>query len=322
MSLVRGLNAFGKFDEKKIYAVLVLSNEGMDLILIKNGGLYFDYFYSWQSIQGDKKDIPFTLVESAVAAEMEKVINFSSFRFGGKIDQVYLLAPGLAEEVKAFLAEKFSEVGIRELFSEKESIYPAGAEAFGAALRGEIPRSRDENITIGPVSVAEEYFSNQLLSLVGFWRNAIAVVLLFFSLVSLTGRIFLNRVAAGLQAPPQISVSSAEELNALEKQAVQFNRAVGIISQSRGEKNKISPIISLVENSAGSNAVRISRFSFQEESGTFSVNGSASSPKEIFDFKKSLEKNASVSDIVLPLPSAPSGPENRSSFGLSFKIKK
>jgi len=321
LSLVRALNVFKKFDEKKVYVVLVLSNEGMDLTLVKNAGLYFDYFSSWRAIQGDKRDIPFDLVEKTIVAEMGKVINFSSFRFGGRIDRIYLLAPGLTEEIRNFLAKRFPETGIEELFSPEEKIYPAGVESFGTALRGEISRSRDENITLGPISVAEEYFYNQTLSFIGFWRNAVAAALAFFIVISLGGRIFLSGLTGSIQAVPQISAANAEELNTLEKQVREFNRAVSIISESRGQENKISPIINLVENSAESSIVRISRFSFQDDSRIFSVNGSASSPKEIFDFKRLLENNPSISDILLPLPSNSSGPENRSIFNLSFKVK-
>jgi hypothetical protein len=34
-----------------------VESEGMDLVVMKNGNLYFDYFYPWKTIQGEDKSI-------------------------------------------------------------------------------------------------------------------------------------------------------------------------------------------------------------------------------------------------------------------------
>jgi len=321
LSLIRALNAFAKFSPAKTYLVLILSDEGLDILLVKNRAAYFDYFYSWRMIQGGGKNIPLEALERVIRSEAEKVVNFSSFRFSDGLDRIYFMAPGLETEIKAVLTGKFPTTPVEEIFSEKEKIYPEVLESFGAALRGEIPRSRDEDITLAPVSVSEEYFSNQISSLISFWRSAAVAALSFFIFISLLSRIFLSQVGKRIQVPSSISAAGAEELEALENQARGFNRVVNFIRASQGQETKISPTIILVEQSAAATGVTVSRFYFQGESSLFSVNGSAASPKEIFDFKALLEKDPSVSELNLPLPSNPSGPENRSSFNLSFKLK-
>jgi len=63
-------NAIGPRSES--FLTLSISGDGLDIFLLKNGSIYFDYFRSWRSIQGNGKQISRADFNQVVIEEVGK----------------------------------------------------------------------------------------------------------------------------------------------------------------------------------------------------------------------------------------------------------
>jgi hypothetical protein len=84
-----------------------LSSDGLEFFIMKRGKLHFSYFRSWQSVQGNAREISRELFDEVVTREVQKVVNFCLGKFKERPREVVLIAQGLEEEVRALLVNRF-----------------------------------------------------------------------------------------------------------------------------------------------------------------------------------------------------------------------
>jgi len=132
--------------------VFFLSSDGVNLFLQRNESLYFDYFRSWHSMQGESMEIPRIVFDGVVAQEIQKVINFTLSKFQETPEQVVLIAPGYERELQSFISERFA-LPVVPLELKERNVQPAWYVAFGAALRGQVDRTKDTAISLAPLRV-------------------------------------------------------------------------------------------------------------------------------------------------------------------------
>lgn len=88
--------------------VIALKSDGLDLLILRDGALHFNYFRSWRSIQGDGRTVSREVFDGVIVDEVRKVINFSVSRWGEGPSGALLVAPNFEAEVTDLLASHFN----------------------------------------------------------------------------------------------------------------------------------------------------------------------------------------------------------------------
>lgn len=320
LSLVRAVSEFAGIRGDGITLVLDVESEGMDLVVIKNNNLYFDYFYPWKTIQGEDKSISTEKFNQVLMAETAKVMNFALSKFSGEIKTIWVNAEGIGEEMVSSLKAHYPKLAVSEIFLKEKKVPPLWLSAIGAAKRGTLLRSEDTLISLTPQRVVEEYAEHQTIAMIRLWRKISAIVLCFFLFAFCLSDLFLRqvRLGAGQQSLRPLSAEESNELGLLRGQADEFNSLVTFVGAAKNQENKIYPFLSKVLN-IGSN-VQITRLSYQDLAQPVVLNGTAPSTDAVLQFSKRLGETPNITEVQMPLSSLTAAPNGRTSFVMSFRI--
>lgn len=284
--------------------MLNISGDGIDIAIVKSGGLYFDYFRSWSSIQGDAREISRTLFEEAIVQEIQKVLNFALGRFKEMPQQVYLLTPMLEEDIKQIITEHFKII-VTQFSVDGWNLDSQWYPALGAAVRGAGDRSRDMSISLAPVASAELFIQEQTISFIELWRNIIVGTLIFFAL-------FLGVVANRLDGEAKAFKDSfgslgqhpLTELKQLETQAAEFNTLVQVARDARVPSASWHILLSSIMKEASSRNVAIDRFEASTSgAGSFTLSARVQdgSYETVSEFERALKTVPGMSNVEVPL---------------------
>ncbi len=317
LSLVRQLKELKMIDRNLPYLVIHVTAEGLNFIVIRNGNLYFDYFYPWSLIQGDGRNISLHSFKEVVEAEVGKVFNFYLGHWGSQVKNALVVTPALHEEFKSVLDEKFPSL-------KTEVVNAKGITAVqGAALRGKLSRGEDFDISLSSETVAKIFEEKQVLYFISIWRNALFTVAGFILLVFALTDIYLGGSADKI-AGNDDSMASREaelsELKRLEDKVGNFNRLVELVGSAKGLSRDISPFLIHLNNLAGQR-VSFDRIYLQALDRPVTVSGAASSERAILEFKRQLEAQSQLADVNLSLSSIIMKPDGQLSFTATFLIK-
>ena len=317
LSLVRELKELKIIDGAQAYLVIYVNAEGLDFVVIRNGSLYFDYFYPWSLIQGDGRNISLQNLAGAIEAEMGKVFNFYAGHWGGQIKNILVITPALELELKSIIGEKFPSLQVQVLDAGKVAV------VNGAYVRGKTSRAGDFDISITSESAAKIFEEEQILNFVAIWRNILFTIAGFMLLIFAATDIYLSRSADNIASRVQSAVvSNVEnaELKQLEEKTKEFNKLINLVAAARDSNREISPFLIYLNNLAGQR-ISFDRIYLQSLERPATVYGSASSEEAILGFKKNLETQPQLADISLPLSSITMKPNGQLSFQVSFLIK-
>lgn len=323
LGLVRELALLSRLDPNQPYLALAVSNEGADFIIIKNNHLYFDYFYSWKSIQGENREIVWSDFIQMIVKEAEKVLRFSASRFGTEVNQVYLIAEGLAEEIKQTLRAGLPQVRVEEPAINNQRLSPGWLEAFGAARRGTIFRSKDSYISLSAVSVLEEYYQSQTLNMLVLWRNFFAAGLSFFVLIFGVSNVFLRQINAGIQEKAQVTLMAPElaEFAEMRRKAEEFNYVVKLVGEAQKREKPVSPLLIEFRDQANKNRIVLTKILIQSANERVVLNGLAPSHAAAVRFRNDLLLSPLVSKVDFPLASLTPAEEGWFNFSMSLEVK-
>ena len=248
LSLVRRLKELKAIDKNLPYLIIHVTAEGLDFIVVRNGSLYFDYFYPWSFIQGDGRNISLDSLKEVMEAEVGKVFNFYLGHWGSQVKNVLVVTPALSDEFKNILGEKFPSLAV-EVVNAKGI-----TAAYGAALRGKLPRGEDIDISLTSETAANIFEEEQILRFISVWRNVLFTVVGFILLVFAITDIYLGGTAdevAGKGDPTVTRQAELSELKQLESKAGDFNRIVLLVGSARNLSRDISPFLIHLNNLAG-----------------------------------------------------------------------
>jgi hypothetical protein len=321
LSLVRAAVVSGGLDKRVASLVIDVSSEGLDIMIVKNGNLYFDYFYPWKNIQGEDRSISFDKFKQTLSAEVGKVMNFSLSRFGSEVKKIFVNAEGIGDKVVSSIKGQFPGAEISLLTLGDTNLPPSWAACFGASLRGAMSRSEDDLISLSPLTVIEEYGRNQIINMISLWGRVFAGVLIFLVFIVGAGDLLLRRVRLDLDSQTVRGLSGNElsEFGRLSLEATEFNKQVALVGEAKRGEGGISPFVERI--SGLSSEVRLTRLSVQSIISPVSINGTASSADAVSRFHRQLAALKGVSDIQFPLSSLISTPDGRTSFTMSFKVQ-
>lgn len=323
-SLARLITQLGAtYDQAKSYFVLHISGDGLSFSVIRNGNLYFNRFVLWDVVLkngAQDRQISFQEFEKVIVQESRRVINYFSSRFSDNIQSIYIVAPGLEDQVTG-IVEKNLPYSAELLTIKNYEVGMEWAASLGAALRGLVPRSRDFDISVAPEDAQEVFFHSQILSFITLWRNLAAVVFFVILLSLLVTFSFLRSYETQLAG--DLSRLAARHnvayLKQLQDEAKKFNTDVEQALEAHNQQTHWENQIRKVFDSA-QGLVTIVRFYAQSKTNPIILNGEAPNEQAVVAFKNNLESLKIFSNVDLPLSAITPLSDSRVSFKITFKI--
>lgn len=306
LSLTRLLKEAGAgFDAKRSEVVMSVDASGLDFMIIRHGQLHFDYFNSWRDIQGDTKEISQDIFRAAVIRSLHQVLNFYNSHWQEPLDEVIISTTGFRDEIVKIIKENFS-LKVRDFeLNTSQFVAPDWYVALGSAVRGLVPRRKDNEISLLGVDAQEEFGREQVLGFLRFWQILMPATVAIFT-IAFMGVYFS---LAGISSNLELEVASsgrgeqAKEMKALESQIAEFNRGVSLLSSAAGAATLKTPTLRKLADFSSQSGITILRIYYQSAKAPVSISGSAKSSDDVLAFKKLLDGEKSVKDVSLP-PSA------------------
>jgi len=298
-----------------------ISSDGLNLSILKNKGLYFDYFRSWRSIQGEEREITQQRFEAVLAEEMQKISHFTLSRFKENPQKVFMIAPGFEKTVQSFIQTKFG-ISVVLLQIAAWNISSQWYVAVGAALRENESRQKETLINVGSVSHGGYFYEEQALNFIRLWRGVSAavlgVLLVFFGG---SAYVLANEVKA---AKGNLSMFSANipsgELARLEEQVKQFNALVG---NARSKKEGTIPwtyFFSKMNTITVANRAVIDHIEIASLKDRITLSAHVADSNAIIVFKNALAADKDFADIDLLVSQIAVREDGSAGFQITFRF--
>jgi len=331
LALVRLAVEYGaNIDKNKPFLLLNVGSGGLSFNLARKGNIYFNHFVSWQTTSAETREISIDVFKKIIIDEIKKVFSFYGGRWKDQISDIVLVSHGLDEAIMKIISENFSFIKIQPLALSKignistDAVQPAWFSALGSVIRGMIPRSRDNIISLAKTGTQEEFFQHQKLGFIKFWRNSIAAILAIILIVFGGTDFFLAKTAVslnnraaefgGLKQPEQ------EEFNKLKKEIENYNNKISFAEKVYGERSKMTEFFEKINNLAADGNIAVKRIYIQSLEAPVLINASASNEDAAVSFKNKLIEDGKFRNVNLPITKI-SRTDKGVEFTVSFNIK-
>ena len=315
MSLARSINNAKLVEEGKSYIIVLVAAEGISMVVVRRGIPHFHYFHPWSEVQGNDKSVSTDKFKSVLGDELERVTNFYFTHWSGdEVQDVVFVTPFFEEGISSLMKEKFPHMKAQIIDTSRASV------AVGAALRGNIPRSSDKEISLASLSALGVFEQQQVRNFIKIWRNILATSLGFLLLIFVAANIFLRFEISRLlvnegELPADAGI---EEFIRLTKEADEFNKLVSEIAGVRSDNVDVASFLEEIRGIAG-DGINLTRLAFNPSESSILVNGVAPNEGAAVDFKNRLAGNSRFRDVNLPLHNIVSVGSGVS-FSLDFKV--
>ncbi len=324
LSLARLIRAWGVgLALSEPLLALSVSGSGIDFLILRNSHLVFHHFMSWHSAaENGARAIDEEAFQSILVREVQRVLNFYSGKWGGKIARAALLAQGIAPAVQELLAEQFGLAVTPFTPSRFPEVFPRWSIAAGAYLRGLVPRSADEFISLAPMGTEAQFQQSALRHFAVFWRNVTVTVFVFLFLVLLVADSFLLRHEQSLGKSASAGLASADlaEVERLGRDAAEFNAAITKALAGRKMSRGWRHLFSDLQKIAGSGIV-FDRISLDASGALLALSARANSELAAINFKNPLARAQGFRDVTLPLANIVPDSSGKVSFQLSARVE-
>jgi len=320
LALMRAIYHLNQFSFTAPILFIHLSSDGLNFFISKNHSLTFDYFRSWRSIQGEKREITKSDFEKVILEETKRVIDFVAGRFHQNLKQVVLMLPVFENEIKEILEKNFDLV-INPLILKEKNISLNNLVSWGSALRGQIDRFKDREINFSSISSVEEYYQEKTLRMIEFWRNLSAGVLLIFLIVFITVAVFLVNVSNQLEEEKQGFSFQSQEIEKLSEKAKEFNGLIEKFKAVQKQNPFWLEILNRFKYLASNYQIIIDNLNIRSRSEPILISGRALSSEGVLNFKKALENDKDVALVDLPLSAISEMSDKTVRFNLTITLK-
>jgi len=310
------------------FLMLRLTSSGLGFALIKNHNLYFNHFVAWPS--SDSRQILLSSIKEIIISETQKILNFVNSHWPDVNINTFLLAtPALEEKISQIITENFHfsvQKIVLPLWSVENKKLPSITSewfiALGSALRGLIPRSDDNIISLTGTGTEEEFRQQQTFNFIKLWRNIILTSFSFVLLAFAITEIFLAKTVGSLnnQLANLVNLPAEEKVNELQNQAENFNNLVDLALNAKEQIYNWSPFFEEIKNLAGEIIV-IKRIFIQSVDSPILFNGEAVDEQTIIDFKNKVESAPQFTEINFALSSVTLAPDGKFNFSITFKLR-
>lgn len=314
-------------DLAKPNIVLVVSSDGLDFLILKDGNLYFSYFVSWASIGGgiseDSREILLKVFSSVLIQEMKKVFTFYSSHWGGQAGSMTLITHGLFEEIEKMVKETFPAIQVKSVtLKDFADLAPSWFSPVGSALRGLVPRSEDQLISLEVVGTEERFKQSEIIIFFKLWRNVILISLGFLAVVFAVGDIAVANIESQVQkqADSLFAGVGGAEVEALKQKAADFNALLNRAISAKKQTNDFSPIFSQVSDLAAGYGVKITGIFVDGGKKSAVVSGRAASESVTVNFKNKLASQGKFKNVTLPLSGITANTDGSVNFSLTIEL--
>ena len=192
--------------------------------------------------------------------------------------------------------------------------------ALGAAMRGKIPKGKDNLVSLLPVGTEEAYSYQRATTFIVLMRNLVISISIFFvSAYLVTYVSMLSLLQKGAQQVTTLSSSAVPpELMEKEKLIGEINSITETGAKFLGQMPIWSVVLTeLVLRTP--DGITVSTFSAPNFTERFSLVGNARNRTTLNDYKKTLQESAMISEVELPLTNLDK--EESIPFSISFRLK-
>lgn len=301
--------------------IIQLTSDGLDLMIVQDGNLYFNYFHSWKAVQGESRQIKSEDLQNILIQEIQKVINFASTHFSQKLNGVFLVSYGMEREIGSLIESRFGFKTIPLLLARFPSLGTAWFGVLGSALRGLIPRAHDDLISLARTDAEQEYYRYQTLAFIGLWRSIFAVFLGFLVIAFGGVDLFFRNINGNLdkQLASVVAQPEAQAIGLLREEASQFNKLVNLVKQTKSGSQKWNPFLAKLFQ-LGGDKVFFDRVLVQSLTVPVTVQARAGSERLAIEFKNKIISQPQFSEVNLPLSAITPVSAEEVSFNMTFKI--
>ncbi len=320
LSVVRAASEFTNIAANETALIIDISSEGMDIMIMKNKNLYFDYSYSWKLIQGGNKAISMDKFKQVLITETGKVMNFAISKFGSEVKSILINAEGEVDTMMRALKDAYPVISVIAITVPTKCGSSLWLTALGAAKRGLLSRSEDALISLTPKNVVAEHKENQIFAVISLWRKISITILVFLLFAFGTSNLFIRNIQLGLAEKPAVVASpeDTQEFQYLQNKASALNSLISLVGAAILKENEIYPFVDKIFNLAGN--IQITRLSFVSIDQPIMLSGNAVSPSAAMQFQGRLAELPNITNVELPLANLITAPNGRTHFTMSFRI--
>ena len=302
--------------------LLQISGDGLNFSILRNNGLYFDYFRSWRSIQGDDRQITREHFEEVIVGEIQKVMNFTVSKFKETPQKLFMVAPGFESDVQEFIKNHFGlQVAILKITTW--NVAPQWYVAIGAALRtSESSGGGDFVINLAAEQIGSFFYHEQTLNFIKLWRSIVIGVLAIFLILFGGSAYSLGKELENAKRDAAIFTSnpSSSELNTVRQQVGAFNM---LVSNVRAVESTIAPWPSFFEKltkSTNAQNVVIEKIDAPSLNGLITLLAHTNSYEGVLSFKNALAANNNFSNVNLLVSQISARDDGSVGFQLTFNF--
>src|SRR3989344_5639202 len=88
-----------KFDPAKSLIAVSVDSSGLDVLVVRGGHLHFDYFNSWNDLQGESKQISLDAFKAMILRSINQVLNFYNSNWSDPVAEILVSAVGMRDEI-------------------------------------------------------------------------------------------------------------------------------------------------------------------------------------------------------------------------------
>ncbi len=306
--------------------LLQVSSDGLGIFILKDGTLHFNYFRSWQSIQGEARSIPREVFDAAIIEETRKVENFAVSKFGSGISELWIIAPGFEHEVKELLEKNFACNAVPFVLGTYPQLTPLFYPALGAALRNasEERRMRFRSVNLGGEDLSKSIEEERTLNFVVLWRNIVAGVLIVILIAfGIAATFLVNQLKlVTQQSEAFIPSATTNDYASLSGKVEEFN---ALVSQVKEVHRAATPWYALLSNLFSvMSEYHVTAVNLDMQSAYSPARLTASAPdyQTVITFKNALIANPGFTGVDLPLTQITTMSDGSVSFNITFQFVK
>jgi Tfp pilus assembly protein PilN len=310
-------------DVPKSYLFIDIDDFGMDFLIIRNGGLYFEYQNPWRDLMDEKGEIAVEKFETTLAASLRQVLNFYSQNWQEPLGAAILSSVVFNEEAEKVITENISFPAIRLTLVMGQPISSEWLVPLGANLRDE-SQKKDQEINLLGAESRDRFHEERFLHFLAFWRAAVPVALGLLLATFITADVFLNgmvtQAQVKLDTDSSVSASQLSQITTLESAATNFNNSIQLLSSVEGSVHQKNALLTKLAAVAASTQITITHITFQSLVTPVSITGIATAQDHILAFQTDLMNDPSFKDVNLPLTGVVSQGNNSVSFTMTFSF--
>lgn len=306
--------------QKESMLIVNVSSDGIDIFLLRNGYIYFDYFESWRSVQRGNQQVESQAFDRAITENIRKVMNFTSSHFHEDLKYAYFIAPGLEERIRGVIESNFN-LQVAPLQNDFVSLGPAWFTVVGSAIRAGWERGEDRFISLGTEKVEKMYYREQAIDFIRKWRDIFAVAC-FSLIIIFVGSAFLINLQPGSlrERLEGFDVQAQEEeLGELRERADKFNSLVESIEEVRGQSGAIPAFLEELRTLSDSHNITIDSVGIPSIDQSINMTARAPDSNTVIRFKNALIEHPRFESVTLPFGDIINAEGGFVSFDISFE---